>query len=319
LMSAQAALAGLYPPVTAQLWNPDLPWYPIPVHTKPMDLDRVLNMDLPCTRYTEIENAVYASEEVQKFVKDNKEMLSYIVNKTGLGNVYDDVKLMDIMLSVPQPVMIEKLHGLPYGSWVSDEVYAFLVEMDLRKVSWWYHTDEQKRLRAGRWAHDTLERFYGHVTDNAKSLPKVMIQAAHDNSIVAFLQVMGAWDGLVPPYASYISLELHQLANEEFNIKLFYKNDTASDVESSPVQLYFTDCPSPCSLDTFEEMLKPFLVASDEEHTYLCEPNEFVITIGILITAVGISMLVTGLVIAALGVATWKYKRYQYSYSEMMA
>lgn len=50
-MSAQATLAGLFPPTNEQVWNPDLLWQPIPVHTIPKDIDymvtasKLLNFD----------------------------------------------------------------------------------------------------------------------------------------------------------------------------------------------------------------------------------------------------------------------------------
>ena len=40
-MSTEAALAALYPPSGHQVWNEDIPWQPIPVHTVPKSMDRV--------------------------------------------------------------------------------------------------------------------------------------------------------------------------------------------------------------------------------------------------------------------------------------
>lgn len=41
LMSALSNLAGLYEPVAKDVWNPDIHWQPIPVHTSPEKLDSV--------------------------------------------------------------------------------------------------------------------------------------------------------------------------------------------------------------------------------------------------------------------------------------
>ncbi|XP_049565835.1 prostatic acid phosphatase isoform X5 [Orcinus orca] len=48
LMSAMTNLAALFPPEGISVWNPSLPWQPIPVHTVPVSEDRgVHNFTLP--------------------------------------------------------------------------------------------------------------------------------------------------------------------------------------------------------------------------------------------------------------------------------
>ena len=50
LMSALSNLAGLFPPQGDQVWEADLPWQPIPVHTLPQDEDYLLSSHAHCPR-----------------------------------------------------------------------------------------------------------------------------------------------------------------------------------------------------------------------------------------------------------------------------
>ena len=52
LYAVHNAYPGLFPPAGPQVWDPQLPWQPIPVHTVPLDQDYLLNkMHAFCPRY----------------------------------------------------------------------------------------------------------------------------------------------------------------------------------------------------------------------------------------------------------------------------
>ncbi|XP_054846900.1 prostatic acid phosphatase-like [Eublepharis macularius] len=69
IMSAQATLAGLYPPTGGQIWNPQILWQPIPVHTVPQSPD-YLHSPIPgCPRYDRIQNETIKSKIFQEVLQ----------------------------------------------------------------------------------------------------------------------------------------------------------------------------------------------------------------------------------------------------------
>uniref|UniRef100_A0A3Q1ELU5 Lysosomal acid phosphatase n=1 Tax=Acanthochromis polyacanthus TaxID=80966 RepID=A0A3Q1ELU5_9TELE len=64
LMSAEANLAGLYPPSGQQIFTPSLKWQPIPVHTVPQSEERLLSFPLnDCPRYELLMNETEKTAE----------------------------------------------------------------------------------------------------------------------------------------------------------------------------------------------------------------------------------------------------------------
>lgn len=63
IMTALAALAGLYFPTKNEIWNDDILWQPIPVHTLPINEDYILIGESPCPRFDEL---------FEKFLKESE-------------------------------------------------------------------------------------------------------------------------------------------------------------------------------------------------------------------------------------------------------
>lgn len=82
LMSAEANLAGLYPPNGNQVWDIKK-WMPIPVHTIPESEDSLLSGKKYCDKYSyELQN-VLNSPEFKNIDKENAELYLYLSAKSG--------------------------------------------------------------------------------------------------------------------------------------------------------------------------------------------------------------------------------------------
>lgn len=66
LMTAQAVLAGLYPPTKEEIWNEDILWQPIPVHTIPVIEDHMFLRLAPCPRFNEISEQFLKQSELAR-------------------------------------------------------------------------------------------------------------------------------------------------------------------------------------------------------------------------------------------------------------
>lgn len=85
-MSAQANLAGLYPPEGNQTWNNNLDWQPIPVHTTPENMDYLIASDIPtnCTAFRNAYNEQLNSDEFRKYHEEIRPLYDYLTEKTGV-------------------------------------------------------------------------------------------------------------------------------------------------------------------------------------------------------------------------------------------
>jgi lysosomal acid phosphatase len=83
LMSALSDLSGFYPPDNQDMWNADLMWQPIPVHTIPEKLDSLLAAKKPCPVYTSELKKILKSAEFRAFDAKFKPVYKYLTEHTG--------------------------------------------------------------------------------------------------------------------------------------------------------------------------------------------------------------------------------------------
>ncbi|XP_025075251.1 prostatic acid phosphatase-like isoform X3 [Pogonomyrmex barbatus] len=88
-MSLQLMLAGLYPPDTSQLWNPNLPWLAIPTHYVPKR--KIMNLTLPewCTDdvYSQIQSMVELEYEIFSYTTQLKRLNGGMLIKKFIDNI----------------------------------------------------------------------------------------------------------------------------------------------------------------------------------------------------------------------------------------
>ena len=107
LMSAQANLAGLFPPSGYMKFEPELSWQPVPVHTIPVQSDFLLSSThSACPRLTDLREEVTASDWLREQYEENRELLQYLSDHSG--EKIDSVLQLDWLYDT---LLVEQLYN----------------------------------------------------------------------------------------------------------------------------------------------------------------------------------------------------------------
>lgn len=105
-MSAAANLAGVFPPAEHQIWNDEIRWHPIPIHTQPSDEDFLLATSKQCDRF-DYEMVKFLNESNYNGLFERfKPFIDYLETKTELKLS----SLINIML-LYDALNVERLNG----------------------------------------------------------------------------------------------------------------------------------------------------------------------------------------------------------------
>ncbi|XP_072277648.1 lysosomal acid phosphatase [Pyxicephalus adspersus] len=227
LMSAEANLAGLYPPEGIQVFLPNLTWQPIPVHTVPDSEERLLKFPiLPCPKYMELQEKTRHSPEYVNKTKDNMDFLQMVANKTGLSDCS-----LESVWTISDILFCEAKHNLSLPSWATPEVLARLTELKDFSFRFLFGIIEQEkkaRLQGGVLVAQILKNITA-AAHNANSSLKLIAYSSHDTTLGALQMALDVYNGKQSPYASCHMFELYeenpgkisQLFCIESNTKIF--------------------------------------------------------------------------------------------------
>ncbi|XP_068575782.1 lysosomal acid phosphatase [Cebidichthys violaceus] len=298
LMSAEANLAGLYPPAGQQVFTQDLKWQPIPVHTVPQREERLLSYPLgDCPRYKQLMNETEHTEEFVNVTTMYQDIIELVKNKTGLNDT-----TVENVWSVYDTLFCESRHNMTAPDWVTPDVMEklrVLKDFGFQVTFGFYKQQEKSRLQGGILLGEIVKNLSKMAVPDPKQRMKMMMLSAHDTTVAALQSSLDVFNRRQPPYASCQLFELYREDNGSASVSLFYRND--STVEAFPLQL--PGCSLDCPLEDFVRITKPSI--SDDRDKECQLPSQGRDKEVIISLAVSGCLLLI-LIVVLLGVICWQ-------------
>ncbi|CAH2318917.1 testicular acid phosphatase homolog [Pelobates cultripes] len=298
LMSAQANLAGLFPPQNSQIWNPELLWQPIPVHTVPVSDDRLLKFPSKnCPRYYELMKETTQQPEYQNQMKSWKGFTECLANYTGYNKDHTSTHRI---WKVYDTLFCQKSHNFTLPDWATPDVLKTLQEIsafDIKSHTGLYKITEKARLTGGILVDAILRNFSEAILKS--STLKMVMYSAHDSTIIALQAALRVYNGIHPPYASCHIFEFYKEHDGTYSVSMFYRNDSSKD----PYELGLPGCTSPCPLEHFTQLTAPFIPQDWRKECQVTEQSQ-----RSDVTTVALSITVGVLGVLLIAVLFWGWR-----------
>lgn len=267
LMSAEANLAGLYPPSGQQVFTPDLKWQPIPIHTVPQSEERLLSFPLgDCPRYKQLMNETEHTAAFLNVTSAYKDVIELVRSKTGLNKT-----TVESVWSVYDTLFCEARHNMSAPDWVTPDIMEklrVLKDFGFQVIFGVYKQQEKSRLQGGILLGEIVKNLSKMAAPDPKLRLKMMMLSAHDTTVAALQASLNVFNGRQPPYASCHIFELYRDDNGSASVSMFYRNDSTM----GPYPLQLPGCSVDCPLEDFVRITK--LSISDDRDRECQLPSE---------------------------------------------
>ncbi|XP_037029743.1 prostatic acid phosphatase-like [Bradysia coprophila] len=259
LMSAEADLAGLFPPTKDQLWNPSIPWQPIPVHTMPENMDELLAAKKSCPAYDYALKKYKKSEDFVRLNKRFQGLYEYLTehsgkkvdSPTGVNNLYNNLFIEDLY-NMSLPEWTKKVYPGGDMQWLAARSFATNT-----------YTPKLARLKVGFLIKEMFQRFSNKSVSLSNPKQSVWIYSAHDTTVANLLNALGLFELHTPPYTACVLLEL-RLKDDVPMVQIFYKNST-----NDPHPMYIPHCGISCPLEKLYQIYDAIIPGRFEDECRL--------------------------------------------------
>ncbi|KAL6421287.1 hypothetical protein ACFW04_011891 [Cataglyphis niger] len=296
LMSAEANLAGLYPPVKNQVWD-DIKWMPIPVHTIPEKQDYVLKASKYCPRYNYELEKVLTSPKMKRINKANAKLYAYLTENSG--NKISSLEEVNQLYNI---LYIQNLYNKTLPQWTKSVFPDKMKPLAALSFTTEAYNIILQRLKSGSLLGEMIDHMVKKVQNTLKPDRKIWMYSAHDETVANMLMTLNLFDLHCPPYAAMILIELRTNSKNQYLVTISYKNSTAE-----PILMTLPGCNTLCPLNEFINLTRN-AVPEDWERECLIAWEDISSSDVIAILASSILMLVL-LVLLIIAFIYWRHKK----------
>lgn len=305
-MSAQANLAGLYPPKGKDVWNPSILWQPIPVHTEKEKHDKLLAMKKSCPAYETAYRNILNSVEFKKLRANYSKVFEYLTEKTG-----QKINTLEHVQNLYSVLFIEQYNNKTLPDWTKTVFPQPIALLSSYAFASQTYTQPLARLKGGPLLKDILDRFTNKTNNSLNPNRSLWIYSGHDTTVANLLNTLRVFELHNPPFRACVLLELREYQNNYY-VSVYYKNTTAE-----PILLTIPGCSVSCPLNHVYEIYAGVL-PNDWDSECLQPPSletlivgqqmEFGSTLVVIIAATSVMMIS----LILFGFAALYYRRREY-------
>ncbi|KAF0986301.1 hypothetical protein HZS_1801 [Henneguya salminicola] len=281
IQSGMAVTAGLFPPQsTKREWNPNMNWYPVPLHSSnPQDDIYFRARSTDCTLLDQKFEEIYQKSEIKKFAIEHQKLSQILKKYTGSEITYKQFN------KLYQTLHIQKIDsGLDdgfckhYPVWASDDLMSNLREAIIQYQNIVYNitNNDMKKLLGGKKVSVIkgpllgliLQRLLSIKDENSTESKKLYLYSAHDTTLMYFLQSLSLAYFEVYSFSSAIFLELYK-AEDKFFLSILFKQGRG--YSDDLIELKIPFCTSSCDLNIFEQHIME-IISTDRKKECISSP-----------------------------------------------